>query len=161
MPLGINRLRGPATSPEIQPIHFRVLRQVQHELLTPPNTPEIGVLAVATPAPEVRMVAQRSLVIIGIEPARKPPPGHRAARLRQNEFGIGPREYSGSRSLQAIAQVQPVGRNIQRVACVIGPAELTVVTAPNRSSCLPLSHPPCRLARSGASPTGCAVSARS
>ena len=76
------------------------------------------------------MIAQRSLIVIGIEPAWKSPPGHRAARLRQNEFCIGPREYSRSTSLQAIAQVQPVGRNIQRVARVIAPAEMTVVTRP-------------------------------
>ena len=80
-----------------------VLLQVQHELLALSYAPEIGVVIIAVPTPSVGVVSQRSLATVGIESARKPPLGHWAARLRQNETFIKSRENSRPRRCRAVA----------------------------------------------------------
>ena len=82
---------------------------------------------------------------IGIEPPWKPPLGHRATRLRQDQPLIESGEHPRSRGGQAIAQVQLVGRHVQRVPRVATPAEVTVMPRPVEPSITPyLIHPASR-----------------
>ena len=55
-----------------------ILLQVQHELLAPSHALEVGVVIIALPTRGVGVVGQGSPSTIGIEPAGKPPLGHRA-----------------------------------------------------------------------------------
>ena len=107
-----------------------ILLQVQDELLAPSHALEVGKVIIVLPTRGVGVVGQGSPSTIGIEPAWKPPLGHRPTRFRQDQPLIGSGEHPRSRDGQAIAQVQLVGCYVQRIPLVTTPTEVTVVSRP-------------------------------